>query len=197
VTATQPTGDQSKAEKDASHVHSLLENDLGVALALHISLSRPLVLKTAQKDSYLTHLQKFITENSIKALTLQPKDLAWHPNESGSRWFLVVRLQKSAELDKLLQTCNEVAKAFKQPLLYAETDKPKGDEFHISIAWSLQAPRKKGTSSKISRSDSLTEQDIGIPYSLLQRLSSLEISFAEVKVRIGQDVNLVGLKPKR
>jgi hypothetical protein len=195
VSSCQPTvGGHKKKQSDDGKVRSLLQNDLGVALPLHVSLSPPLVLKTANKDSFFGRLQQALSENIIRTLTIKPKDLAWHPNESKTRWFLVIRMQKSAELDKLLSVCNCVAKEFKQPLLYAGDGNPKGDEFHISIAWSLQASRS--TSSEPSAADS-TQEDAAIPYELLQRLTDLNITFREVKIRIGQDVHNIALKPKR
>ncbi|KAK5172202.1 poly(U)-specific 3'-to-5' RNA exonuclease [Saxophila tyrrhenica] len=192
--STRP--EDSKQAKPKPEINSLLQNNLGVSLPLHISLSRPLTLKNAQKESFLAHLQHSITEAGIKALAIIPKGLAWHPNESKTRWFLVIRLQKSPELDKLLATCNSVAKEFKQSLLYVEKGKPKGDKFHISIAWSLNAPRTKDT-RRHSEAGTNEEEDMGIPYELIQRLCELDINFSEVKVRVGQDVNVVSLKSKR
>lgn len=217
VSVSQNTRDQGdEAKRTSAHddnsnevrtVHSLLENDLGVSLPLHISLSRPLSLKTDQKDAFLERLENTIGETSIKAFHIQPRDLAWHSNENSTRWFLVLRLQRSTEqaMNHLLEACNNVANDFGQPLLYASKDKrgkvqsasEVGEKFHISVAWSLEGPT--GNEGKGSKSSlSAVGQGVGgISDELLDRLSHLNIGFGEVKVRIGQDVHNLPLKAVR
>lgn len=176
-------------------VQSLLQNDLGVALPLHVSLSRPLVLKTEHKEGFLNQLKQAISRGGVRAFTSKPDALAWHPNEISTRWFLVLRLQRPEkdELSKLLSACNEVAEAFKQPLLYV-ADRPKmsstttnaeanpagDDKFHISIAWSLKQPAV-GDDTDTSTRD----------------FAALKVPFSEVKVRIGQDVTTLPLPARR
>ena len=129
------------------------------------------------------------------------RDLALHPNESKTRWFLVLRLQTSTDLSKLLSICNNVADQFGQPLLYATHGNHEqnqiGDQFHISIAWSLEPPQShEGEEAKLfSKSGDLYLT--GISYALMGQLSSLSIHFSEVKVRIGQDVHSIALKARR
>ena len=178
-------------------VHSLLRNDLGVDSPLHISLSRPLVLKAEDKDIFLDRLKHLTNERGTKAVSIRSRHLAWHPNETKTRWFLVVHLAKSTQLDKLLEICNGVAKEFQQPLLYAEAGQPKGDEFHISLGWSLHAPQSTESRLTASASSMGHNQGMSISPELMQQLSDLELDFQELKVRIGQDVNVVRLKPKR
>ena len=204
--STGGNGGLSKVDtKDAlqnRQVNSLLENDLEVPQPLHISLSRPLVLKTTQKDAFLTRLKQAIADSNVKAFDIQPKALAWHPNEGRTRWFLVLRLQKSPELSKLLEISNGVAGEFGQPLLFAEPNgstsiASNGDPFHISIAWSLNTPgSNEETVRGFARKKSVHEES-GIPYELLGRLSAVAIHFGEMKVRIGQDVHSVALKVRR
>ena len=139
--------------------------------------------------------------SSIKAFDVQVKDLAWHPNEGLTRWFLVLRSHTIPELSKLLDVCNGVARDFGQPQLYAEPSdsdsKSKDDQFHISIAWSLQAPVSKDIDTEnVSRKRSVHEE-LGVPYELLGQVYALTINFAEVKVRIGQDVHAIALKSSR
>lgn len=189
-------------------VHSLLENELGVSLPLHISLSRPLTLKTEQKNAFLLRLEKAVHDSSIRAFHTQPKQLAWHANENSTRSFLVLRLQRLEDQDmaRLLETCNSIANDFNQPLLYASKDKrgrvqpaPEvGEKFHISVAWSLKAPGKveKGRRGSAILGDN-DDDGMGVPYELLSRLTSLSIGFGEVKVRIGQDVHNIPLKAVR
>lgn len=177
-------------------VHSLLHNDLGVSLPLHISLSRPLVLKTEQKDGYLQRLKQSVSSTgSAHAFDVSLADLKWHPNEDRTRWFLVTRVADAhGELLKLLQTCNFVATAYDQPRLYEDDNKDASpealaasvvDKFHISIAWSLRPPA--------TASSPKTEEST----SLLDKVRDLRVHFADVKVRIGQDVTSIALATRR
>lgn len=186
-----------KVAGDQTKIHSLLQNDLGVSLPLHVSLSRPLVLRTEQKDPFLDRLRHAILTSGVRTFTVRPSGLRWHSNESNSRYFLVLGLERTqkAEMSSLLSACNRVAKAFDQPLLYAEdTNIAKGKrkdakppapaegKCHISIAWSLEAPKPN-----------LAGQDIPIP----SAIAELDIPFSEIKVRIGQDVTAVPLPAAR
>jgi hypothetical protein len=177
----------SPGKKD--DIHSLLENDLGVQLPLHISLSRPLALKTANKDTFLANLTTAITATSVRAITAVPDTLIWHPNEDRTRWFLVLSLERpeSDQLRSLLGVCNKLAGEYGQPLLY-QTSKRKGKEgevddgkFHVSLAWSL------------------TEQngEVKVGKGMHERLKKLPMEFDEVKVRIGQDVTGIPLRKRR
>jgi hypothetical protein len=78
-----PTGYPSKAElavldgilsqvevklgEDAGEIHSLLTSDLGVQLPLHISLSRPVVLRTEQRQPFMEMFQTALQESSVPA----------------------------------------------------------------------------------------------------------------------------------
>lgn len=46
-------------------IHSLLHSDLGAQLPLHISLSRPVVLRTEQRRPFTELLQKSIRDSHI------------------------------------------------------------------------------------------------------------------------------------
>lgn len=200
----------NQRQRDEGSIHrtsitSLLENDLGVSRPLHISLSRPVALPTADKDSFLPQLRQAVANAGIKAFATRPKDLAWHPNESSSRWFLVLRLEYTPELNRLLDVCNATATKFGQPLLYAGGDEGSPEkhetddgQFHISLAWSLEAPQERDSESiAIKALKSPAIEETGVPYELLGQLGDISISFAEVKVRIGQDVHNIALKPRR
>lgn len=180
-------------------VRSLLQNDLGVPLPLHISLSRPLALKTEQKDDFLRSLTEAICTSGVKAFETSFEDLRWHPNEDRTRWFLVLRTaDEDDEMLRLLSTCNDIAADYKQPKLYENDDDAKqagekrpstgkqpakqvARKFHISIAWSLE-----GASQGETQSQDLPAQ-----------VRSIRVSFTEVKVRIGQDVTSLPLSQKR
>lgn len=52
-------------DEKAPVVHSLLHSDLGAQLPLHISLSRPVILRTEQRASFTEALQKAIHESHV------------------------------------------------------------------------------------------------------------------------------------
>ena len=184
----------------ASKVHSLLHNDLGVQLPLHISLSRSLILQTEQKDAFSLRLIKAAASCGVRVFDVVPQELKWHPNEDGTRWFLVIQVTSAGgELLRLLQTCNSVAVAHDQPILY-EHDKANTnstqqgqdeahaavlEKFHISIAWSLQAP---GTDD---------DGSIDRTIELSRDVSEMSISFDSLKLRVGQDVTPIPLATRR
>lgn len=173
-------------------------------LPLHVSLSRPLSLKTEQKDKFLARLREVTAASGVRAHSVRPANLIWHPNEDGTRWFLVLKLErtKQNELPKLLKACNRLAKDFGQALLYDEDESASSkmaksgeevkdyDAFHISIAWSLTAP----TSHKIESSVGLQQ---AVSADLRKRIGEMELDFCEVKIRIGQDVSVIALPKQR
>lgn len=166
-----------------------------------MSLSRPLVLKTDQKDSFLRHLTRAIADEGIRSFDISPKDLAWHPNESSTRWFLVLRLDatRTPELAALLMACNEAARIFNQPQLYIEDSgsRESAERFHISLAWSLSSPHDAPSQDHAVSS----KGEDGVRYAamrgMIDHFTVAAIGFTEVKVRIGQDVNTVPLKARR
>lgn len=184
-------------------VHSLLENDLGVQQPLHVSLSRPLALKTETKDVFLQELESAITGSSVRAFTVRPLDAVWHANEDRTRWFLVLRLQRppANELRTLLKKCNALAVQFNQPLLYhgdtsTENDDSQDlhdsgihDSFHISVAWSLKFEESKQAQSG--------PVNVDVSPALLKQFEGLNIEFSELKVRVGQDVHSIPLQQAR
>ena len=56
-----------ESEHNANHlkIQTLLYSDLGARLPLHISLSRPVVLRTEQRSSFTDLLEKEIQESHI------------------------------------------------------------------------------------------------------------------------------------
>jgi U6 snRNA phosphodiesterase len=189
-TATSEDSSQGPRKRNGfgeDGVKSLLYSELGVPLPLHISLSRPLVLRTEQRAAFLDQLKTSVQACGARAFTTRPIDVRWHPNEVGNRWFLVLGLEKTdgGELPRLLAACNQVAKVFEQPLLYAEDGRDGGkasDKFHISIAWSLE-PQESGVTGNLP--------------SLPEGAKEMQIPFPEVKIRIGQDVTTIPLLAAR
>ncbi|KAH8682423.1 U6 snRNA phosphodiesterase Usb1 [Xylariales sp. PMI_506] len=128
---------------------SFLTSDLGAPLPLHISLSRPISLSTAQKDDYLARLRDAVVGSSVRPFELEIRSLDWHRTHESERSFLVLRVAAprprgsgpggggggqtrasgpsaahghsgdNIELATLLHRSNAVAKAFDQPALYA------------------------------------------------------------------------------
>jgi len=175
-----------------------------VALPLHVSLSRPLVLRTEQKDDFFLNLKDAINSSGARTFETCFEQLQWHPNEDRTRWFLVLRVaDEDGALLKLLHTCNSVAVKYGQPKLYEDDNEYSGtqqtpkrmsnskipEKFHISIAWSLEEPP---SSNATSASDTACNT-LNLP----SAIHSLRVPFGEVKVRIGQDVTSMPLETRR
>lgn len=119
---------------------TFLTSDLGAPLPLHISLSRPFVLRTEQKDAFRDTLARCIASVAVAPFELQfvagGGGLAWFRSAEASRSFLVLRVRTAVQeeqkqeqeqqqrrsnlqLAALLEGCNEVVAAQGQPRLYA------------------------------------------------------------------------------
>ncbi|KAI0190937.1 hypothetical protein EV127DRAFT_74807 [Xylaria flabelliformis] len=111
-------------------ITSFLTSDLGTPQPLHISLSRPIVLSTSQKDTFQTDLESSIRSSGIAPFELAPVGIKWHRTAESARSFLVLRVgstekrdddhgKKNPQLATLLRRANAVVTAFGQPALYA------------------------------------------------------------------------------
>ncbi|KAJ4397369.1 poly(U)-specific 3'-to-5' RNA exonuclease [Gnomoniopsis smithogilvyi] len=114
---------------------SFLTSDLGAPLPLHISLSRPFVLRTEQKDAFRDTLARRISSLGVVPfeLCIPQGGLAWFRSAEASRSFLVLRVRAAyvqlgaakervnPQLATLLAACNEVVAAQGQPRLYAHS----------------------------------------------------------------------------
>ncbi|GKZ36785.1 poly(U)-specific 3'-to-5' RNA exonuclease, partial [Aspergillus brasiliensis] len=146
-------------------LHSLLHSDLGAQLPLHISLSRPVVLRTEQRQLFLEAFQAQLKELQIPTFNVTTNSLDCVSNYEKTRWFYVLRAEKPEEdnLNRLLWLSNRALARFEQPPLYESTQdvaavrksKDSGTTvsrvsresgqtgadysrcFHISLAWSL------------------------------------------------------------
>ncbi|KAJ5555384.1 hypothetical protein N7535_007819 [Penicillium sp. DV-2018c] len=193
---------QNLVDKNAQPMHSLLHTDLGAQLPLHISLSRPVVLRTEQRAEFTEALEKEIHDSRVLSFNVQPNRLYWSSNYEQTRWFLVLGVQKPRhdELNRLLKLANHALARFGQPPLYAApAPLMQGQEssaalpgrggsphmedfsecFHISLAWSLSGPSVK----ERERIDAIN----------LQALRETEVAFDSVKAKIGNIVTSIPL----
>ncbi|KAI1436888.1 U6 snRNA phosphodiesterase Usb1 [Xylaria sp. CBS 124048] len=133
-------------------ITSFLTSDLGAPQPLHISLSRPIVLSTAQKAPFQSSLESRIRESGIAPFELATLGVEWHRTAESARSFLVLRVgsiaehhrqQNKAKADKsatsettttinpqltaLLHRTNDVVTTFGQPALYAPTNNEGND----------------------------------------------------------------------
>lgn len=123
-------------KKIPADITTFLTSDLGAPLPLHISLSRPITLTTADKDDFLQDLLSTIKGSNINPFELAIRNVEWHRTEESGRSFLVLRLEhcspdsdpdsgpgptaknKNPELTELLRRCNQTATRYGQPALY-------------------------------------------------------------------------------
>lgn len=140
-----------------SAVHSLLTSDLGAPLSLHISLSRPFTLRTAEKTAFLERLVAAVSSSRVEPFHVFFSGLCWFRSPDSPRAFLVLRVTTSEArrgavqdenrpLVSLLARCNDHVAAVGQPTLYARPADPgqgshgshgAASAFHVSIAWTL------------------------------------------------------------
>ncbi|KAI0410171.1 U6 snRNA phosphodiesterase Usb1 [Xylaria palmicola] len=144
-------------------ITSFLTSDLGAPRPLHISLSRPIVLATAQKDAFLADLESSVRAGGVGPFELMPRGVEWHRTADSARSFLVLRVGAAAEpgepppadgtdgpiaanpqLAALLRRANTVATAFGQPPLY-------------SPASSHDGPRRRGESGSGGDADACVD----------------------------------------
>lgn len=163
-----------------------MTSDLGTPLPLHISLSRPFVLTTEQKDVFLSRVPGALRLRSFSRFAVRPSALSWHRSPDSNRAFLVLRVQESCDggnlgLTRLLERCNEVVREFGQPELYSDAGRVM-DRFHLSVAWSFVDV----TGSLQSRTDVAYEN-------FRDQVAAMEIPIESVKVKIGNIITSLSL----
>ncbi|RDA95567.1 hypothetical protein CP533_1233 [Ophiocordyceps camponoti-saundersi (nom. inval.)] len=169
-------------------LHRFLSSDLGVPLPLHISLSRPLSLRTANKDAFLDRLTQSIRAAGVAAFAVSPCGLAWYKSPDSDRTFLILRVAVKTglnpQLTALLARCNTAVSLFGQPKLYQGTrDEAVGVAFHVSIAWTFGLPGEEATLETLK----LFKQKEFFG------MSSWQIDVSGVKAKIGNIVTHIPL----
>jgi U6 snRNA phosphodiesterase len=185
-------------------LNKFLTSDLGAPLPLHISLSRPLTLTTANKDAFLERLDSAIRSHPVSGFSAAPGGLAWYKSPDSERLFLIVRVVTSPsharsqsgsgsqapgapnpELTALLRRCNTVAALFDQPRLYQKNveDMNVGAAFHVSVAWTFDVPSTQDSLRSLSVFKEVRFKD----------MPAWEIAVSGVKVKIGNVVHHVPL----
>lgn len=180
------------------NLHNFLISDLGSPLPLHISLSRPISLPTADKDNFLEKITHTIHTSGTAPFIVRPNSLKWFKSPDSNRTFLVLRVASNAsagseddaakdlnpELMSLLTRCNTVVTSFDQPALYQQNQNgPAGNEFHISIAWTFDQP-----------DDEASQRTVEVFKQARLGIQSWEIDVPGVKAKIGNVVNHIALK---
>ncbi|POW10358.1 hypothetical protein PSHT_08769 [Puccinia striiformis] len=118
------------AQEDQSKVWHSLINGNSEGFALHLSLSRPVFLKTNEREEFLNQLKKNISQ--INVFGIHFSTFSTLVNDECTRGFLALEVGTGHSLlgDLLVQVDN-ILERFCQPKYY-ETPK-----FHVSIAWCL------------------------------------------------------------
>ncbi|RCI13056.1 hypothetical protein L249_0693, partial [Ophiocordyceps polyrhachis-furcata BCC 54312] len=171
-------------------LHRFLSSDLGVPLPLHISLSRPLSLRTANKDAFLDRLTQCVKAIGVAAFSVSPCGLAWYKSPDSDRTFLIVRVASKTktgvnpQLTALLERCNTTVSLFGQPTLYQGTrDEAVGVAFHVSIAWTFGLPGEEATLETLKL----------FKHKQFSGMHSWQIDVSGVKAKIGNIVTHIPL----
>ncbi|KAH0539089.1 hypothetical protein FGG08_004327 [Glutinoglossum americanum] len=207
----------------STHVY-LESSDLGTPLPLHISLSRPVVLTTEQRQNFAGSLQEVIENSGVRPFQIHFTTLCWVPNYKNTRWFLVLRIDKPAknELNRLLWASNRVVMSFGQAPLYVPEDTPTPRIQHGNAKGRPRGPRGRRGSNKGANIEDEAQLDcsshihVSLGWSLEEPSLEMEnrtkstailaivktlttelvVQFETVKVKVGNAINVVPLPTK-
>ncbi|GAD94198.1 conserved hypothetical protein [Paecilomyces variotii No. 5] len=196
-------------------VHSLLQNDLGVYLPLHISLSRPVVLATEQRQQFLSFYEREILHSDIRPFNVSMKELDWVSNYEKTRWFLVMRVSKPEgdSLNNLLRISNHCLGSFGQPPLYENGNKYSSLSNEKSRNGTSRGRQKDHSQREAAESnvDYSNFFHISIGWNLdepsledrervgaidLGKAKELRVHFRSVKAKIGNAVSNIDIQTK-
>lgn len=124
-----PLLDPEQRQQQQQPLTSFLTSDLAAPLPLHVSLSRPFVLRTEEKDGFLEGLVREVEGGVVRRFALGVDGLGWFRSPDSARSFLVLRVRSEAgdggsgrrnpELATLLARSNKCVGGVGQPVLYA------------------------------------------------------------------------------
>ncbi len=202
--------ESAKAALGGAEVTSFLQSDLAAPQPLHISLSRPIVLASEEKDLFLGDVERAIEGSAIAAFTLRCSKAEWHRTAESGRSFLVLRVHgnqaapgddadppgndnnRNPQLTELLRRCNLVVANYQQPELYqwAEDagERRIGDAFHVSVAWSFAEP----TEDLVKATEKVFDGR-----EVKKRIQEVQVPVHGVKVKIGNVVTHAALRQPR
>ena len=199
--------ESAKAALGGAEITTFLQSDLATPQPLHISLSRPIVLASEEKDLFLSDVERAIKGSGIAAFTLRCSKAEWHRTVESGRSFLVLRVHggqatpdddadppgnntnRNPQLTELLRRCNLVVANYQQPELYqwAENagERRIGNAFHVSVAWSFAEPTEelvKATEKAFDGGE------------VKKRIQEVQVPVDGVKVKIGNVVTHAALR---
>lgn len=170
---------------------------MGAPLPLHISISRPLSLSTADKDNFLQDVVSGLRNSGVGPFKVSPRELAWYKSPDSERSFLILRVETCAkndvtdpnpELMALLNKCNTIATRYNQPPLYqGNRNEPSSNAFHVSVGWTLGHVDDQASSKALET----LEQDKWLP------IQAWDIQVSGIKAKIGNVVTNVPLNNDR
>ncbi|TGZ82233.1 hypothetical protein EX30DRAFT_318270 [Ascodesmis nigricans] len=179
--------DAAKVADTEFKLETHLKSDLGSEQPLHVSLSRPCVLRTEQREGFLETLTDRIYKARLKPFTVEFTGFSWVRNQDSTRWFFVLDCTTGPknELPRLLDLSNRTVQSFNQPpLLGTHGDGSSG--FHASLGWSLTKP-----SPEVEKKVAEAVKMKGNGVTLEDEVTKLMVSVDAIKVKIGNVLHVV------
>jgi len=185
-------------------LQSLLMNDLGVPLTLHISLSRSLSVPQTTRQALSSAIENAVYWADVKPFQLELGGFIWASNHTNTRSFFAAAIKKPPvdELNRLLKAVNAAVVSLGFGPLY--TAQSEGDLmsqsqldytrfFHFSLAWCLRDEDDEDESD--TANESRTEALDNIWASADQGLKAITVPVSTVLIKIGDKVTALDVKP--
>ncbi|KAI9750352.1 MAG: hypothetical protein M4579_006508 [Chaenotheca gracillima] len=173
-------------------LHGFLTSDLGAPSPLHISLSRPIVLVTEQREAFLDLVTGSVKKSGVRPRTETRERGGGAPRRSNGRPGYGRDRRPGSEA----ANTRDPSLTFDGPVEASHPD--RSGHFHISIGWMLHEPPPEVvayTSTLLENAQIEGAESVGdgLPQ---KKLSSWRIRFESVKVKIGNTVTSVQLPTK-